>query len=389
MDSPTPPAVAQRVGRLENKVIFRRGLTAMDPLDKGEFPFVQLPNHRRIALLTDAYSTPFLAKTAINLIRYRPDDIIGVIDRTAAPAMASELLGVGDRVPVVASISDLEQPDAVYVGIAPPGGKLPENWRVILCEALERGIDVVSGLHEFLVDDAEYVKLAQASGCGLFDVRRNRFKETASGCGFRPGTVRIHTVGHDCSIGKMVVSMELQRGLAAQGYDAKFLATGQTGIMISGEGVPIDCVVADFVNGAAEELVAHNQQHDFLLVEGQGSISHPAFSAVTAGLLHGCAPDGLIFCYEAGRTMVKGFNDIPIADMHAQMNALKVFANLRHPCRIIGIGINTRTLDPAAAAAEVARAEEEFALPACDVYRDGPDKLVSASLRLREELTAS
>ena len=349
-------------------------------------PFVQLPAHRRIALLTDGYSTPFLAKTAINLIRYRPQDIAGVIDRGAAPTVASELLGVGDQVPVVSSFSQLEGVDAVYVGIAPPGGKLPESWRPEICLALTQGLDVVSGLHEFLTEDDEYVRLAQASGSGLFDVRRNRFKQTATGTSFRPGNIRIHAVGHDCSIGKMVVSMEVQRGLVAGGWDAKFLATGQTGIMISGEGVPIDCVVADFVNGAAEDLVARNQQHDFLLVEGQGSLSHPAFSAVTAGLLHGCAPDGLIFCYEAGRTQVKGFNNLDIVDMRTQMQACEMFASLRHPCRIIGIGINTRNLSAEAAAAEVRRAEEEFGLPACDVYRDGPDKLVEAAVRLRQEL---
>jgi uncharacterized NAD-dependent epimerase/dehydratase family protein len=349
-------------------------------------PFVRLPKHHRIALLTDGYSTPFLAKTAINLIRYRPQDIVGVIDAAAAPAMASQLLGVGEHVPVVAGLGDLSSVDAVYVGIAPPGGKLPESWRPIVCEAISRKIDVVSGLHEFLTDDAQYVQLAQGSGSGLYDVRRNRFKETAVGGGFRDGCVRIHTVGHDCSIGKMVVAVEVERGLLARGHDAKFLATGQTGIMISGDGVPIDCVVSDFVNGAAEDLVARHQQHDYLLVEGQGSISHPAFSAVTAGLLHGCAPDGLIFCYEAGRTMVKGFHNIPIADLRKQMEVLQLFANLRHPCRLIGIGINTRNLDPAAATAEVQRAEQEYGLPACDVLRDGADKLVNATIRLREEL---
>jgi uncharacterized NAD-dependent epimerase/dehydratase family protein len=350
--------------------------------------FVQLPQHRRIALLTDGYSTPFLAKTAINLIRYRPEDVAGVIDRGAAPTVAAALLGVGDHIPVVGSLHELSGIDAVYVGIAPPGGKLPESWRPLLCEALQHGIDVVSGLHEFLTEDEEYLRLAQSSRSGLYDVRRNRFKQTATGGSFRPGNIRIHTVGHDCSIGKMVVSMEVQRGLLAQGHDAKFLATGQTGIMISGEGVPIDCIVADFVNGAAEDLVIRNQQHDFLLVEGQGSISHPAFSAVTAGLLHGCAPDGLIFCYEAGRTKVKGFDDLEIADMRDQMRACEMFANLRHPCRIIGIGINTRTLDSHSARAEVARAEARYGLPACDVYREGPDKLVEAAVRLKQELTA-
>lgn len=348
--------------------------------------YVDLPVHRHVALLTDGYSTPFMSKTAISLLRYRTPDMVAVIDQTTPHKTAGELFGVGGDVPVVQRLAAIEELDAIYIGIAPPGGKLPDPWRSTIREGLRRGIDIVSGLHDFLIEDDEYVRLAAESGSQLVDVRRNHFKQTAACRAFRRGSVRIHSVGHDCSIGKMVTTLELQRGLAAAGWDAKFLATGQTGIMISGEGVPIDCVVGDFVNGAAEDLVARNEQHDFLLIEGQGSISHPAFSAVTAGLLHGCAPHGLLFCYEAGREHVKGLDGIPIAPMRDQLRACEVLANLRHPCKFIGMAINTRSLSSDAAAAEIQRAEQEFGLPACDVYRDGPDKLVQAVLRLREEV---
>ncbi len=351
-----------------------------------------LLSHRRIALLTDGYSTPFLAKTAISMLRYRMADIAAVIDRQAAGKTAQELFGTGGNTPVVASLFDSDSAfdasavDALYIGIAPPGGKLPEEWRPVIQECIRRKIDIVSGLHDFLVDDKVYVELALKSGGQLIDVRRNQYKETAKRHLFRKGNVRIHAVGNDCSIGKMVASLEIQMGLTALGHDAKFLATGQTGIMISGEGVPIDCVVADFVNGAAEELVAQNEQHDYLLIEGQGSISHPAYSGVTLGLLHGCAPDGLIFCYEAGRTQVKGFDNIDIPDMKDQMRACEVMSNLRHPCKIIGVAINTRTMNDADALSEIARAEATYWLPACDVYRTGADKLVKACVALRQEL---
>ncbi len=348
--------------------------------------YIDLPQHTRIALLTDGYSTPFLAKTAISLLRYRTSHIVGVLDQTSPVKTAGELLGAGGDIPVVRLLSEIPKLDAIYVGIAPPGGKLPDEWRPMICEGLRRGVDIVSGLHDFLIEDEEYRRLAAASGSRLIDVRRNRFKETASGRTVRPACVVIHAVGHDCSIGKMVTSIELQRGLAAEGYSAKFLATGQTGIMISGEGVPIDCVVADFVNGAAEDLVARNEQHDFLLVEGQGSISHPAFSAVTAGLLHGCAPDGLLFCYEAGREFVKGLDRVPIAPMLEQLRACELMANLRHPCKFIGVTVNTRVLSAVDAAAEIQRAEQFFGLPACDVYRDGTSKLVAAAIKLRNEI---
>ena len=348
-----------------------------------------LLSHRRIALLTDGYSTHFLAKTAISLLRYRQSDIAAVIDQESAGKTAQQLFGTGGDVPVVANLFDPKDDrfasvDSLYIGIAPPGGKLPEQWRPVIEEAIRRKIDIVSGLHDFLSDNRTYVQLAAQSGCSLIDVRQNHFKETAYCHQFPASNVRIHAVGHDCSIGKMVASLEIQQGLMKAGYDAKFLATGQTGIMISGEGVPIDCVVADFVNGAAEKLCADNEKHDFLLIEGQGSISHPAYSAVTLGLLHGCAPDGLIFCYEAGRTHVKGFDNIRLPPMLDQMRACEFNANLRHPCKTIGIAVNTRKMNEREAEQEIVRAEDTYGLPACDVYRTGAEKLVQACVALRK-----
>ena len=348
----------------------------------------EFPRHNRIIVLTDGYSTPFVAKTAISLLRYRTDDIVAVLDQTAAGQTAQELLTAGGNIPVVGKLGDVADADSLYVGIAPPGGKLPEEWRPVICDALRRGMDVVSGLHDFLLIDNEYKQLAHDHGCRLVDVRSNNHKSTAQGQPFRDGNIRIHSVGHDCSVGKMVTTLEVTRDLTKAGHDAKFLATGQTGIMISGAGVPIDCVVADFVNGAAEQLVRKNDQHDFLLVEGQGSISHPSFSAVTLGLLHGCAPDGLIFCFEAGREQVKGLDNINIPPLKDQMAAYVAAANLRHPCKFIGVAVNTRNLTDDDAATTIAETESTFGLPACDVYRDGPDKLVSAAIELRQEVLA-
>ncbi len=347
-----------------------------------------LRNHRRIAILTDGYSNPFVAKTAISLLRYRMPDIAAVIDKTAVGSTSQDLLRVGGNIPVVDSVGKLADLDALYIGIAPSGGKLPTEWRPLILEALHRKLDIVSGLHDFLSEDDEYQSAASASGSQIIDVRQNRYKSTAQGQSFRRGSVRIHSVGHDCSIGKMVVTLEIEKGLKAAGHDAKFLATGQTGIMISGEGFPVDCIVSDFVNGAAEELVKKNEAHDFLLVEGQGSLSHPSFSAVTLGLLHGCAPDGLIFCYEAGRNQVKGLDSIDIPPLKKLVEAYEVMSNLRHPCKFIGVAINSRSLNAEEANAEIDNAEKAFGLPACDVYRTGADKLVRACLQLRDEVLA-
>lgn len=345
----------------------------------------RLKNYHRIVLLTDGFSTPFLAKTAISMLRYRNDDVVAVLDSTEAGKDADALFGTGGEIPVVDSIDGLDA-DALFIGIAPPGGKLPGHWRAVVIDALGRGIDIVSGLHDFVSNDPEFTIVARENGCRLIDVRKNSERETAKHLAFREGCLRIHTVGHDCTVGKMVVSLEVQRGLVARDIDAEFVATGQTGIMISGDGVPIDCVVSDFVNGAAESLVERHQHHDVLLIEGQGCITHPSFSAVTLGLLHGCAPDGLIYCYEVGRTMVKGLDSVPLKSARTLIDAYETMASLRHPCRVIGIAMNSRNVTAEQAAEERERMTQEFGLPVCDVYRDGATALVDAVIRLREEL---
>lgn len=345
----------------------------------------RLKGYRRIILLTDGFSTPFLAKTAISLLRYRQNDIVAILDSTKANATADELFSAGGDIPVV-SVTDGLNADALFIGIAPPGGKLPEPWQSIVMDALRKGIDVVSGLHDFLSDDEDFSRVAKENHCRLIDVRRNNERSTAKCHPFRKGSLRIHTVGHDCSVGKMVVALEVQRDLAERQIDANFVATGQTGIMICGDGVPIDCVVSDFVNGAAEALVKRHEHHDVLLIEGQGCISHPSFSAVTLGLLHGCAPDGLIFCYEVGRVMAKGLDNIPLLPNRTLIDAYQTNASLRHPCRVIGIAMNSRHVSAEEAAFERRRVQQEFGLPVCDVYRDGAKDLADGVIELQKEL---
>lgn len=345
-------------------------------------------SHRAIAILTEGHSTAFHAKTAMSLIRYREKDVSAVIDSSTDATTAQELFGMGGEIPVVNSVKDVPNADALYVGIASRGGRIPMSWRSIFQTAIEQRMDVVSGLHDFVSEDDEFAFEARKNGSNLIDVRKNAFKETASGFNFSKNCIRIHTVGHDCSVGKMATSLEIQRGLVAGGAKAKFLATGQTGIMIDGDGIPVDCVVADFVNGSAEDLVKRNQHHDFVLIEGQGSLSHPSFSAVTVGLLHGCAPNGLVYCYEAGRKNVKGL-DIELPDKLEQLNAYLSLANLRQKCELIGVAVNTRYQNPDEAAKEIANAAATFGVPACDIYRDGSNPLVEAAIQFRNRLICS
>jgi uncharacterized NAD-dependent epimerase/dehydratase family protein len=180
--------------------------------------------------------------------------------------------------------------------------------------------------------------------------------------------------------------VEIVRALKAAGHDAKFVATGQTGILVEGDGCPIDRVVSDFVNGAAEKLVLANQQHEIMLIEGQGSVTHPAYSAVTTGLLHGCMPDGLIYCFEAGRTHVYGMPHIALPPLRDSLRLTEQLANVMHPCRVIGVAMNSRRLSADDAETERTRWRRELALPVCDVIRHGSGELVEAILQFKRAI---
>ncbi|TWT34437.1 DUF1611 domain-containing protein [Blastopirellula retiformator] len=345
-----------------------------------------LSAYRRIVVLTEGHTNPQKAKTAIGLLRFRGGDVVALLDSQTTHQSAAVALAHDVDVPIVTSLADVSQPDALFVGISPAGGRLPPAMQGAIYQAAQQGLDVVSGLHDFLVDDPALVDIASRTGARLIDVRRNGFRETAKHASFREGCLRVLTVGHDCSVGKMFAALEVERELLRRGADAKFLATGQTGIMIAGNGVPIDCVVSDFINGAVENWTLANQQHDYLLIEGQGSVTHPAYSAVTVGLLHGCAPDGLIFCYEAGRTTTKGLDHVPLKPLTDLRNLYEALAQARNECEVIGVAINGRRLGPDEAAQEQQRVSAELGLPACDVYRDGPGVLANAVVALREQV---
>ncbi|MCC7086065.1 MAG: DUF1611 domain-containing protein [Pirellulales bacterium] len=341
---------------------------------------------RRLIVLTEGYSNPINAKTAVSVIRYRPGDVVAVLDSAFAGKTASDLLGIGGDIPVVGSIEQAPVADTLLVGIAPQGGKLPAGMRQAVLAAIQRGMTIESGLHEFLADDPEFAAAAAEHGSQLIDVRRNRERDVAKREGIDERCLRIHAVGNDCCVGKMVVSIEVADALKAKGHDAVFVATGQTGIMIAGSGCPIDCVVSDFINGASEKLVLAHQQHEIMVIEGQGSLAHPAYSAVTLGLLHGCMPDGLIVCYEVGRTHVNGLEHVPLKSLEEIIRANEAMANLMHPCRVIGVAMNSRLCTPQQAEIEREQVRARLSLPVCDVYRHGADELADAVLRLQREI---
>lgn len=348
--------------------------------------FVSTNVNRRMVILTDGHSNPLTAKTACSVLRYCEHEVIAVLDKAAAGQTAQQLLGAGGNTPVIADLDSAPDAKTLLIGIAPPGGKIPEHWRPIVMDAIGRGMNVVSGLHEFLAQDPDFAAAAASSGTELIDVRNNNEHDVANRLGLRPDCLRILTIGQDCCVGKMVASIELTRDLIARQKQAKFIATGQTGIMISGDGCPIDCVVSDFISGAVEKQILAGQDHEILCIEGQGSLAHPRYSAVTLGLLHGSMPHGMVLCYEAGRKAVHGMPDISLTSLAVLKDAYESAANLMMPSQVIGIAMNSRLLSAEAAEDERNRIRKEFELPVCDVFRHGPAELSEAVLQLQQEI---
>lgn len=343
---------------------------------------------RAMVVLTDGHSNPITAKTACSVLRYCCDEVVAVLDSAAAGKTAQEVFGVGGQTPMIADLQSAPQATSLLIGIAPPGGKIPTHWRPIILDAIDRKMDVVSGLHEFLCNDAEFSGAAEKSGSKLIDVRRNQEGDVANRQGIQPQCLRILTVGQDCCVGKMVVSIEVAAALRERNRSVKFVATGQTGILIEGDGCPIDCVVSDFLSGAVEKLILANQHHDVLMIEGQGSLTHPRYSAVTLGLLHGSLPQGMILCYEAGREVVNGMPEIVLKDIAELQKIYEFMANVMAPSRVIGIAMNSRLLSDLEAEQERQRVRELTGLPVCDVFRHGPNDLVDAVVALQTEILA-
>lgn len=322
------------------------------------------------------------AKTAHGVIRYGADATVAVIDPSCAGMRVREAVEHLDcDAPVVASVAEALRygPTALLIGTAPKGGQLPPSWRAEIVAAIQAGLEVVSGLHDMLADDAEFAGAARAAGTTIWDVRRPPDVPLFSGAAYDVEAPVVLAVGNDCAVGKMTVMLELARAARTGGRRAAFVPTGQTGIMIAGWGISVDRVIADFATGAAEQLVleADRAQPSCILVEGQGGINHPAYAPVTLALLFGAAPDMLILVADVNRRHIESFGTpiLPYRDLIAMHEALCATVK---PARVVAVALNTRGLDDAAARAEIVRAQDETGLFADDVVRFGPAALWNA-----------
>lgn len=314
---------------------------------------------------------PRMAKTATGLAHWRPELCLGALGsgaRTCLPQLPNlDLQEAWER-----------GARTLVVGVAPVGGQLPESWLQVLEAALELGFDLANGLHARLRAQPSLLARAEALGRQLIDLR-----EPPAGLPVGDGRPRagrrILTVGTDCAVGKMFSSLRLVAELEARGQPARFCATGQTGILIAGTGIPLDAVPADFIAGAVEQLAPAREDGLLEVIEGQGSLFHPGYAAVTLGLVHGAQAEALVLCHEWGRQEMVGSAAYPVPGIRACIEAYEREAGLTRPgARVRGLSLNTSSLAAAEARNVCAALANEFQLPCVDPLRDGMAAIVDA-----------
>lgn len=358
------------------------------------------PEETPLVILCEGCFGHSQSKMALGVIRYGKWPIVAVIDPTQAGKTVREVTGLPCDAPIVADLKAAltHRPKALLIGTAPPGGHLPTQWLAILKQAIESGLHLINGLHFFLNEEADLVALAKQHGVRLWDVRdpegygRHRFQEINLQKS-RPDNLKVITmVGSDCAVGKMHTALELYASVKQQGLPSAFIATGQIGILVTGRGVPLDRVIGDFMAGAVETCIqeeiprllqqAPDQPH-YIFVEGQGSLTHPAYSGVTLSLLHGSNPDALILCHKAGQETIRNYPQLSIASMRELIAIYETAASWTRPAglpkaRVAGIAVNTAELGEEEAEKYLLQLRLETGLPVTDPVRYGVQCLLEA-----------
>lgn len=331
--------------------------------------------HPLYLILAEGRFQMYDAKTAACVIRYLGSHVAAVIDSTSAGRTVQDVLGFGGDIPIVSNLEEglAYEPEALLIGIAPAGGRLPQEWQRLCVRAAEAGLHLYAGLHVSLADDPVIADAAAAAGTRIHDLRKVPDDvPLATGAALDVESVVILTVGSDCAVGKMTAAVEIVRELERQRVNALMAPTGQTGILIEGWGIAVDAVKSDFVAGAAEALVLEGAARgaEVLVVEGQGALSHPAYSGVTLGLIHGSLPRGMILCHDPGRLHHAGWDRswaLPalreIVDMYERAAAW-----LR-PAPVLAIALNTQGLSDEEARRVIGRTQREISLPVADPVR--------------------
>jgi len=320
-------------------------------------------------ILIGQQDDPTYAKTGLGIVQWRRELVGGQL---RFPGCTVDL-GVPDLTLEEAVANGVR---SLVIGVAPVGGAIPDSWWEIIENAARAGLDIVAGLHIKLNDRPSLVAIAKAAGTRLIDVRTPP-KNLPVGNGKKRSGKRVLMVGTDCAVGKKYTALALHQAMLDAGMKASFRATGQTGIMIAGEGMPIDCVIADFISGAAEVLSPDNDADHWDVIEGQGSLFHPGYSGVSLGLLHGSQPDGFVLCHEAGRMTVSGFEHYPLPSIAECIDLHQQAGKRTNPAlRCIGISVNTSALKGEARTRYLAKLQAEHGLPCVDPLIDGCGAIV-------------
>jgi uncharacterized NAD-dependent epimerase/dehydratase family protein len=339
---------------------------------------------RRYLVLAEGRSgDEHYGKTMRGIVHYAPDPVVVILDSKRAGESYREI-------PIVGTVADaLEyEPTVATVGVATQGGRFPPAWRELLKDSIRAGLDVESGLHEFISEDPELVSLAREHGVELRDLRKPPPDlNVPTGENLQIPAKIVLTVGSDCAIGKKTVAVELDLAARNRGLESVFVPTGQTGIAIAGWGIAVDAVVADFLAGAAEQLVVegHSRGGKLLWVEGQGSLVHPAYSGVTMGLMHGAAPHAYVLVHKARATHTEGYPDHPLPPLPELIELHERASLPLRPAKVAAIALHTGALAEDEAREEIAAVGRETGLPVDDPVRFGAEPLLDAVLELVQD----
>ena len=337
---------------------------------------------RRILAIAEGRFSPLKSKTANGAIAYLPSEVVGVVDSTKAGMTAQQVLGYGDDIPVLRSLEDglRLNPTHMLIGIAPPGGRLPELWREMIRQSIKARLGILSGLHTILSDDPEFSSLAKQFNVSITDYRKipSESEVVAKGTWRNRKANVVLTVGTDCNIGKMTTIFEVHKDLLRRGLKSDFVATGQTGMMIRGRGIAVDSLVGDYIAGAIELEVDRSvaEGYEYILVEGQGALTHIGYSSVTLGLIHGTMPEAMILCHQPTRS--KDDYGLPLPGLKRLIDLHEGIVRFFRETKVIAIGLNSVGLSDEESQAAAGRIESETGLPAVDAFRFGPAKLTDA-----------
>ena len=333
---------------------------------------------KKIVILSHGAFNYIKNKTGNMLIRYRTDEVIALLDRTKSGMTASDELGYGGNIPVLDNFDaciDLE-PDTLVIGNASQGGFISDDYRAEVIKAIEFGCDIISGMHHFINDDVEFVQLAEKHNVSLFDLRRPPDPPNfPKGSWHKRKIPVLLIVGTDCDTGKMTTAWEVSERLKSRGRKIEFIGTGQTGILLSGAGVPIDAVKADFMAGEIEHLIDKvSEDTELIIVEGQGALTNQYYAGVTLGLLHGAMPDYMLMTHDPAREL--DVTDYPMATMRLVMDMhLDLMSNFKKS-KFIGINLLTFKLSDEDAKKEIDKVKEEYSMATTDLIRYGSNELI-------------